>query len=85
MMRLLSIDLWLGVGAGAALIFAWAVLFHGPAQYKAGGLEKAAQLDTATKAAAKDLTNAAEAHRLARRVCLDTGRVFDLATGQCIR
>ena len=85
MIRLLSIDLWLGIGAGAAIIFAWAVLFHGPAQFKAGGIEKAAELDSATKQAAKDLTNAAEAHRLARRVCLDTGGVFDLATGQCIR
>lgn len=73
------------VAIGGAAAMAWAVFSYGPDQYAAGGREKAAELDAATLNAAKDLANAAEANRLARRVCLDTGGVFDFSAGQCQR
>lgn len=79
---------WLKLGAGAvagaALAVTWATFFYGPSQYDAGGLAKAAELDTATSIAIKELANEADRARFLRRQCLERGGVYDFAAGVCV-
>lgn len=80
----LSPKAWLGFGLGLLVAGGWAVLFHGPAQHRAGAAETAARLDAATNAAIGDLSNEADRARFVRRQCRELGRVYDLVTGRCV-
>lgn len=82
---LLSPNAWIGALVGAAFAVMWAVFFHGPSQYEAGGLAKAAQLDAATKQAAQEISDNAERSRYLRRQCVDSGGVYNFADGKCER
>ncbi len=70
------------LGASAAVL--WAVMFHGPDQYAAGGAAKAAQLDAATNIAIQELANEADRARFLRRQCLERGGVYLVSTGRCV-
>ena len=73
-----------GVLLGASAAILWAVLFHGPDQYHAGGAAKAALLDAATNAAIQELANEADRARFLRRQCLERGGLFSVSAGRCI-
>ena len=77
------------IAGGAAIVVAailsWAVLIHGPSQFQAGATQALARADKATKEASNDLSNAAEAARLAFAVCTDTGGVYEFSNGECKR
>jgi hypothetical protein len=81
---LLSPSTYVGAAVAGAAALGWAVFFHGPAQYEAGGLKKAAELDAATNQALKELSDEADRARFLRRQCIELGRVYEFATGRCI-
>jgi aminoglycoside phosphotransferase len=81
---LLSPSTWVGAGIAFGLTLSWAVFLHGPAQYRAGGLKKAAELDAATNRAIKELSDEADRARFLRRQCIELGRVYEFATGRCV-
>lgn len=81
---LLSPNTWIGGAIAAGAVLAWAVFWHGPNQYQAGGIATAARLDAATSKAAKELFNEADQAALLRRQCLARGGVYDFGASKCI-
>lgn len=81
---LLNPNSWIGAAIGAGIILAWAVFWHGPNQYQAGGIATAARLDAATSKAAKELFNEADQAALLRRQCLARGGVYHFGSSKCV-
>ena len=75
------------VGAAIAsfVVGGWAIGFHGPAQYRAGGDAVRLELTAATEKAARGIRDAAERVRVERRMCIDAGGMYDLARRECKR
>lgn len=74
-----------GVAIGASVILSWAVFWYGPSQYKAGGIQMAADLDKASREAQGELSDDAERFRYRLTDCRARGDgwVFDFAAGEC--
>jgi hypothetical protein len=82
---LLSLQFWKGAAFSFAIVMAWAVLVHGPGQYRSGGAAALAKADKATSEAAKGLANEADKRRVMLIQCAGTGGMFNFADGKCIR
>ena len=74
-------------GALSAILMtvAWALLWHGPSQKQIGATEALIIADQVTKEVANELANTAEASRLRRTMCIDTGGVYKFGDGECQR
>jgi hypothetical protein len=81
------IVLFIGFGTflGFTACLSWSVFFYGPQQRKIGGREMAETLTAATNEASRELSNAAESHRLNSRVCRASGGVYSNVSGECER
>lgn len=79
----------LRLAAAAALaagaVMTWAVLFHGPAQFRAGAADAEIRLNAASEKAAKEISDEADRFRYNRARCRELDRLFDFATGECQR
>ncbi len=74
-----------GVLIGAAAVIAYTHLISLPAaRSEARALERAS-LDAATTKAIGELTHEADRARVARRLCIERGRVYLNKTGSCIQ
>ncbi len=74
----------LGAVLTSSVVGGWAVLSYGPAQYKAGGIERAAELDAATQKALKELSDEADRADFLFAQCNARLGVYDFTTGKCV-
>ncbi len=73
--------------AGAVIVagplLAWNTFVDNPRQRAEAEARVTAELTANFFSAMGDLTDAAEKARAARRFCLDSGRLYDIGTGDC--
>lgn len=82
-----QLNLWLGAGAGAALMLvtAWGYdkLVDDPLVVRETTAQVEAKARELTLNAINEVTDEAQRARAMRRYCLDSGRMYSFSTGKC--